>query len=234
MQGAVNYAGQLLPYTARFTKRSTLAISVLPDCSIEVIAPNGTGQVAIEQRLKKRGRWILRQKRYFEQFMPRTPERLYVAGETHLYLGRQYRIQLIDGLEEGVKLRGSFLSVTVKDRRKKARVKELVLGWYREKAEARLRERFESMLAKFEQLKSRSICLRLQVMKLRWGSHSRKGIITLNPELIRAPSVCVDYVIAHELAHVVHPHHGAKFYELLGAVMNDWPARKEKLERVLA
>ncbi|MEJ2118045.1 MAG: M48 family metallopeptidase [Alphaproteobacteria bacterium] len=71
-------------------------------------------------------------------------------------------------------------------------------------------------------------------MKLRWGSHSRKGMITLNHELIRAPSACIDYVIAHELAHVVRPNHSAKFYELLDSVMGDWGARKERLERILA
>jgi predicted metal-dependent hydrolase len=234
MQGAFTYGGEVLPYNARFTRRATLAISVLPDCSIEVVAPNGTAPTVIEQRLKKRGRWILRQKRYFEQFMPRTPDRRYVGGETHLYLGRQYRLKLMEGPQECVKLKGSFLCVTIQNWRDAARVKELVEGWYREKAAVRLPERFDALLVKFERLRSRNITLRLQTMKLRWGSHSRKGTITLNPELVRAPSVCIDYVVAHELAHVEYPNHGVKFYELLGSIMNDWPARKERLERILA
>ncbi len=234
MEGAFTYAGQVLPYSARFTKRTTLSISVLPDCSIEVVAPDGTAQTAIEQRLKKRGRWILRQKRYFEQYMPRTPERRYVGGETHLYLGRQYQLKINAGSEEGVKLKGAFLCVTILDRGNADRIRELVQLWYRQKAEVRLRDRFEAMLTKFKELESRSISLRLQLMKLRWGSHSRRGTITLNPELVRAPSACIDYVIAHELTHVLHPNHSLRFYEALDAIMNDWLARKERLERTLS
>lgn len=233
MQGAFNYAGRVLPYSARFTSRKTLAISVLPDCSIEVVAPRGTAQLAIEQRLRKRARWILQQQQHFDQFKPRTPERQYVAGETHLYLGRQYRLKLISGADESVKLKGPHLCVTTLER-DEARVRGLVQGWYREKAEARLRERFAAMLTKFDQLKALSINLRLRTMKLRWGSHSRNGTITLNPDVIRAPTACIDYVVAHELAHVVHPNHGRQFFELLAFVMGDWETRKERLERVLA
>jgi predicted metal-dependent hydrolase len=234
MQGVFTYAGQELPYNARFSARKTLSISVLPDRSIDVVAPSGTAQSVIEERLKGRARWILRQRRLFEQFMPRTPERRYVGGETHLYLGRQYRLKLVEGAEECVKLKGAFLNVTTLNRRDAGHVKELVDAWYRRKAEARLRARFDIMLAKFEAIKLGEFTLRLRAMKLRWGSHSRKGIITLNPELIRAPSNCIDYVIAHELAHTVESNHSERFYELLDRIMHDRSTRKELLERLLS
>jgi len=65
MPGTVIYAGHSLPYRARFSDRSTLSISVLPDGGVEVVAPIGTQRDAIEARLKKRGRWIIAQRRYF-------------------------------------------------------------------------------------------------------------------------------------------------------------------------
>jgi predicted metal-dependent hydrolase len=71
-------------------------------------------------------------------------------------------------------------------------------------------------------------------MSHRWGSYSKTGRVLLNPDLIRAPTACIDYVIIHELAHVVHPHHGAKFFDLIDAMMPDWKQRKERLERTLA
>jgi predicted metal-dependent hydrolase len=71
-------------------------------------------------------------------------------------------------------------------------------------------------------------------MPRRWGSWSRSGRISLNPELIRAPTACIDYVITHELIHLIHPHHGAAFYELLETLMPDWRNRKQRLERTLS
>ena len=67
-------------------------------------------------------------------------------------------------------------------------------------------------------------------MPKRWGSTSKNGRIALNPELIRAPSVCVDYVIAHEMCHFKHPHHGAAFYTELEKLFPNWKNVKQRLE----
>jgi predicted metal-dependent hydrolase len=61
-----------------------------------------------------------------------------------------------------------------------------------------------------------------------------KPWISLNPDLIRAPTACIDYVITHELIHLIHPHHGHAFYELLETLMPDWRKRKQRLERLLS
>ena len=234
MQGAVTYAGQVLPYTARLTQRRHLgdfgAAGLLHRGGCSQRDRAGGNRATFE----KAGKMDSPPKALFRAIHAADAGAALCSGRNASLSGAQYRLKLIDRTEECVKLKGSFLCVTVKNSRREARVKSLVEGWYREKAEARLRERFEAVLKKFDQLKARSICLRLRVMKLRWGSHSRKGTITLNPEIIRAPTVCVDYVIAHELAHVVHPNHSDEFYELLCSVMSDWPARKERLERLLA
>jgi predicted metal-dependent hydrolase len=71
-------------------------------------------------------------------------------------------------------------------------------------------------------------------MKTRWGSHTPTGRIILTYDLVRASTPCIDYVVAHELAHAVHPNHGAAFLRLLDSVMPDWRYRKERLERLLA
>jgi predicted metal-dependent hydrolase len=71
-------------------------------------------------------------------------------------------------------------------------------------------------------------------MPKRWGSWTRRGGICLNPELVKAPASCIDYVVTHELCHAVHGHHGKAFYELLRRVMPDWEHRKARLERIAA
>jgi predicted metal-dependent hydrolase len=70
-------------------------------------------------------------------------------------------------------------------------------------------------------------------MPRRWGSFTPAGKILLNPDLIRAPVACIDYVIMHELAHLIHPNHSENFYDLLDTLMPDWRARNLRLERVM-
>ena len=91
----VKYGSHILEARLIFRNRKTLSISVLPDCSIEVIAPEAADMAQIEAMMLKRGRWILKQKAYFEQFLPRTPERQYVAGETHLYFRKTISLKVI-------------------------------------------------------------------------------------------------------------------------------------------
>jgi predicted metal-dependent hydrolase len=74
----------------------------------------------------------------------------------------------------------------------------------------------------------------LRSMSRRWGSYNGTGRVLLNPDLIRAPTACIDYVITHELVHIVHPNHGSKFYKLLETLMPDWLSHKARLERVLS
>jgi predicted metal-dependent hydrolase len=71
---------------------------------------------------------------------------------------------------------------------------------------------------------------RLRSMPKRWGSALRSGTIYLNPELIKAPSACIDYVITPEICHLKHPDHGPKFRALLQQLCPDWKRLKERLE----
>jgi len=234
MRGSIAYAGQSVGYHARLSARKTLAISVHPDGSVEVVAPRGTDQRVIEQRLLRRASWVLRQRRYFEQFIPRTPERRYVGGETHLYLGRQYRLKVESGDEDRVRLTRGYFWITIAGKPSPERVHILLAGWYREHAESKIIERFEAVMKRFSRLVPRRPSLAIRPMRRRWGSYSGKGRITLNSDLIRAPLPCIDYVIVHELAHGRHPNHGRAFFDLLSQMMPDWEKRKLALERMLA
>lgn len=207
--------------------RKTLAISVHPDCSIHAVAPLETPDAKIEERLRKRARWIDRQRAYFAQFQPRTPERLYVNGETHLYLGRKYRLKLSAGEISSVKLRGGYFHITCKGG-DFSLASKLLWRWYREKAEAKFGERLEHCLAKFKDYDRPD--LQIRQLKKRWGSLTPKGLLTLSLDLIRAPVECIDYVIIHELCHVEEPHHGSAFIKLLEQKLSGWQKIKLKLE----
>ncbi|MDF3810768.1 MULTISPECIES: SprT family zinc-dependent metalloprotease [Rhodopseudomonas] len=234
MRGSIVYAGQSIAYQARHSARKTLAISVHPNGAVEVVAPIATNREAIEHRLHRRAGWILQQCRYFEQFLPRTPERRYVGGETHLYLGRQYRLKIVNGDEDRVRLKGAYFWITVAGVPSPERVRALLADWYRERADSKLEDRFQALVDRFSRNLARTPTLAIRPMKRRWGSYSGRGQITLNRDLVRGPLPCIDYVIVHELAHARYPNHGRAFFDLLSQMMPDWEKRKLALERMLA
>ena len=234
MRGFIDYAGRHIDYRASHSARTTLAISVHPDGSVEVVAPEGTSQRDIELRLHKRANWVLHQQRYFDQFRPRTPERKFVSGETHLYLGRQYRLKIEAGAEDRVRLVGGDFRASSKEDSSASRVAENLAGWYRRHADVKLARGFRHLTDRYSRHLLCEPTLSIRPMKRRWGSFSSNGRITLNVDLIRAPLPCIDYVIVHELAHSREPNHGRAFFELLGQLMPDWEIRKRTLERFLS
>ena len=230
---SVRYGGAVIEFELVRTDRATLEIAVLPDSSVIVKAPPDAREEDVLARVVRRARWILRQQRYFAQFQPRTPPRRYVGGETHLYLGRQYRLAIEEGDEEGVRLVAGWFQVTVAGDTSAGHVKLLLARWYAQKARQRLPERLDECWRRFPSAKLARPVLRLRRMRTRWGSLSSAGTLSLHPDLVRAPRECIDYVIIHELCHLVHPDHGPEFRRLLERVLPDWERRKHRLELTL-
>lgn len=231
MEGTASYGRTTIGYRVVFRSRRTLGIEVHPDLSVHVVAPVGTSLQVIEERVAKRGAWIGKQRRFFEQFLPHHPPRQAVSGETWTYLGRRYMLRIEAGEDPSVKLTRGDLRVVVPDRKDRVRVKRLLAAWYHEHAKAKFNEQ---VLIAVEELRLhhpiRVPKLAYRTMKRRWGSCSTSGTLTLNPDLIQAPLMCIRYVILHELCHLVHMDHGREFHRLLGRVMPDHRRWKERLE----
>jgi len=227
---SIVYGGRAIRFDVVHARRKTLQIEVYPDGRILVKAPVGTPPQEIEKRVLRRSRWIGKQLDYFRQFEPRTPTRKYIGGETHLYLGRQYRLKILKVDTCGVKLVRGYFLVSLNGSPSPQAVKVLLDQWYAEKAEHHFQESFNRCWPKFKNLKLEQPRLKIRKMKTRWGSLSSKGRLTLNIELIRAPKECIDYVLTHELCHLVHRNHGPGFFQLLEQTMPDWKKRKHKLE----
>lgn len=159
----------------------------------------------------------------------RLPRR-YSSGATHRYLGRQYRLKVSRGDLPGVKLAGGYFHVTA-TLGTEAEVEALVAHWIHERAD----EQFSRRLARWQEWCQRHRLpaprIVLRSMPKRWGSAHKDGRIALNPELVRAPSICIDYVIAHEVCHLKHPNHGPEFYRQLDQLVPDWQRTKRRLEQ---
>lgn len=224
------WGGRTIDYTLLYSNRKTMEIAVCPDSSVVVKVPLDTSNELVEKKLRMRARWIVRQKNYFGQFNPKTPVRSYVSGETHLYLGRQYRLKVVQGLENSVRLARGYFFVTTSDTPGPEMTRELLETWYLEKA----REQFSKSLDRCcLKLKDHAVArphLSIRRMQKRWGSLSDKGTMTLNRDLIRAPRECIDYVVTHELCHLICRDHSPEFYTLLESVIPGWEKVKHRLE----
>jgi len=227
---SIVYGGKGIDYSLLFSNRKTMEIAVHPDSSVVAKAPTGADITLVEKKITKRARWILRQLDYFSQFNPKTPDRCYVNGETHIYLGRQYRLKLAEGFVNEVKLTRGFFLVTAKDSPTPEIAKKLLNKWYMEKAQIQFRNSLDRCWPEFERFGFVKPEIAIKRMQKRWGSLSKKGTLTLNTDLVRAPKECIDYVVTHELCHLKYHNHGPEFYKLLEIVIPGWEKIKHKLE----
>lgn len=233
MKDQIQYGNTLINYNLEFAERKTLGIKVHPDKSVNVCAPIGSSVEKVREKVKSKASWIVKQQDFFLSFHPLTPARKYVSGETHLYLGRQYRLKLHQDKSESVKLSGGYIHVYTQDLSNKTHIQELLKQWYKSKAEVHFNQLFNELKPiskKFYELEPQ---LSYRWMKKRWGSCDKNGKIHLNLELMKAPKKCIEYVIVHELCHLKYLNHSTAFYALLERVYPDWKATKDRLERLM-
>jgi len=231
MSEAVTFRTPAGPAVLRRSDRSTLAISVEPDGTLHLIAPLDSTEADIVGKVGRRLRWIVRQRTTFADMNRNRMPLCYESGATHRYLGRQYRLKIRRAEPTGVRLVGAYFQITTKTGTPQEAETALNV-WVRGKAV----EQFTARLAKWESWcaarKLPAPRVRLLRMPKRWGSSHRDGRIYLNPDLVKAPSICVDYVIAHEVCHLKHPQHDRAFFKLLDQTVPNWHVIKARLEQL--
>jgi predicted metal-dependent hydrolase len=227
----INFGSARIEFVLHYNGRKTLGITVTPEMEVLVIAPQNVSVEKIKEKIRKRAPWILKQQSYFLSFHPKSPKRKFINGESHYYLGKQFRLKVVSRKKNTVSYKGQFIEVSTSD---KTKVKNLVNQWYKQKAKEKFAVIAEPLIERFKKYKVEPTGIYIQSMKQRWGSCTPTGKIILNTELIKAPKRCIEYVIVHELCHLVHHDHTQKFLNLQSKEMPDWEKWKEKLERLLA
>ena len=151
-------------------------------------------------------------------------------GETHRYLGRQYRLRLLESASRSVRLAGGYFLVSLPEPQDREAVRRLMETWYRGRARAVIQCRMERVLKATTWLGLEGCpAFSIKVLTHRWGSTTKGGRITFNVDAIKLPVACLDYVIAHELAHIRIPNHSLAYWRMLGRVMPDWERWRDKL-----
>ncbi|MGN2375606.1 M48 family metallopeptidase [Sphingobacterium spiritivorum] len=228
---SIAFGSTVIKYSFAHQERKSLSIKVYPDGSVKVAAPFDKTEIEIQNYLKKKAPWIIKQQREFLSYHPLTPARLYINGETHLYLGRQYKLRIETESINDVKLyRGHLIIYCCK----KGDAREILNKWYRERAVIHFNEMLDKTFPLFSKFKISKPDLQIRQMEKRWGSCTPNGKVILNPELIKAPKGSIEYVVIHELCHLIHHNHTKHFYDLQESLMPDWKKWKERLEHSLS
>ncbi len=228
---SIAFGSTVIKYSLTYQERKSLGIKVYPDGSVRVAVPFDTMEMEIQNYVKKKAPWIIKQQREFLSYHPLTPPRLYVNGETHLYLGRQYKLRIETETKNDVKLYRGHLIINCNE---KGNAREILNKWYREKATIHFKEMLDKTFPLFKQYKISKPDLQIRQMEKRWGSCTPNGKVILNPELIKAPKGSIEYVVIHELCHLIHHNHTKNFYDLQESLMPDWKIWKERLEQSLS
>jgi predicted metal-dependent hydrolase len=199
-----------------------------PNGRVRVAAPLAVSDDAVRLAVVGKLGWIKRQRARFAD-QPRQSQRELVSGETHHFLGRRYRLAVIDHPGPGhvVLRRRTTLELWVPPG-SNASVRDQVLQrWYRD----RLRELVPPLLAKWEPILGvHAANWRIRKMKTKWGSCSVDARrIWLNLELVKKPARCLEYLVIHELVHLIERHHNDSFTKMMDKHLPLWRQRRHEL-----
>ncbi|MFZ1642315.1 MAG: SprT family zinc-dependent metalloprotease [Candidatus Contendobacter sp.] len=207
----------------RGARRKTLGLTVDRGGELVIHCPESATADALACWTRSKLLWVQGKLAIKEELAPLAREPEYVSGENFRYLGYNYRLTLIPQQEEALRFDGrSFLL------RKDAAPTGAAhfRRWYIERGQAWMAERVEWLSRR---MGPRPTGVRLRDLGFRWGSCGRNGVLFFNWKLLQLPMRLIDYVVAHELAHLLEPHHTPAFWNILDRAMPDWKMRREEL-----
>jgi predicted metal-dependent hydrolase len=224
-QSIVKFGRTSIPYSVeRGRRHKTVAIAVDPERGVCVRAPRHTPVAKLDEIVRRKGRWIIDRRRRHEDLPPQPIPREFVNGETFMYAGKQYRLKLVPcerGEQGRVRLVGARLYVNAGQH-----VRDSLIKWYRARAQECLDTRVPIWA---ERLKVNPAGILVREQRTRWGSADSKRNLRFNWRIVQASTRVLDYVISHELVHLLHPDHTRDFWATLGRVMPDYEGRRERL-----
>jgi predicted metal-dependent hydrolase len=212
-------------------KIKNLHLSVYPpDGRVRVACPLHIDDDAVRLAVARRFGWIRRQQRAFDT-QERISPREYVTGESMYFAGRRYRLLVVDGTETGVVLANKrIIRLTVRKGASQRTKANIVGAWQKNE----LARQLPALIAKWEPLMGVEIHeWVVQKMSRKWGTcNSDSGRVRLNVALARVSPSCLEYVVVHEMAHMLERTHGPRFQLLLDGFLPDWRMRKAQLSDV--
>ncbi|KTD15009.1 M48 family metallopeptidase [Legionella israelensis] len=199
-----------------------------PDGFVRVSAPFGLNEHFIHQFLQSKKDWIKEKKLQLQQRTPVSKNKL-VTGESFYILGKRYRLLILSRAEQAeIKTKKDELCIYINAQTTEQQKQSLLDQW----CKLHMTEKLPELIEKWSIIigvKAKE--WRIRKMKTRWGScNVRAKRICLNLRLIHTPSLCMEYVLVHELVHLLEPSHNKRFYALMNKFMPEWKHYKQLLD----
>jgi hypothetical protein len=206
------------------TKRKTIALQITDDATLIVKAPFDVSDEVIMGVVFKHKEWIEQKKREIEARDPKFSLKEFVNGEGFLYLGRYYRLKIVDNQEALLKFENRFYLL----RNALPRARKVFIDWYKKMAYEKISERVRWYAQKrgFKYNK-----VNITNAQKRWGSCSSKGNLNFSWRLIMTPLPVIDYVVIHELVHLEEKSHTKAFWNKVKMLMPDYKKHKDWLNK---
>ena len=198
---------------------------------LQVRVPEHLEDQRVAEILKQKRPWIRSKVAELQRVPPHRTKEL-VSGETFPYLGRNYRLKVQEGHQVGVCLSGGYLRATIRpteqNESQELRIQQYLQNWYRSRALERLQDKTHRYA---KQIGVSPAGISVRNFKSRWGSCDKKREVVFNWNIIKAPHSIVDYVVIHELCHLIHPNHSKVFWELVGRHDASYPEHRQWLRK---
>lgn len=197
-------------FTVVYSDRRTVGITVERDGSVVVRAPRDISGEELERVVSSRKRWISEKIAHPQKYKerPHPPGKELVSGESMLFLGRSYRVEIVESDLEEIELGEKFLV----PRTFSYQGREEFRRWYLRAAEERLVPRVAEWA---KRLGVEVAGIKIADDRYRWGSCTPEGNVRVNWRLVKAPGWVADYVLVHELAHLLEPNHSDRFWSIV-------------------
>lgn len=232
----ISYGGENISFRLeRTTRRKTIAISVGFD-GIRVLAPVDMIDQDVAAYVRKKAPWVIKKLADYRELASETQPKEFVSGESFHYLGRPYRLRVVEdpnAVVTRVSARGQTLVAPVLPHQhyliRRASIRSGLRQWYVEKAKRRFPERLSAVSTTLGIDTPRMLVVE---QSKRWGSCDKNGKIRLNWRLVMAPASLIDYVIAHEACHILYHDHSHRFWRSLETIMPDYESRINRLDKI--
>ena len=228
MMFSFEYGTRQITFDVEYRKRTTLEINIEPPNLVHVIAPLGTLDEDVLRKVKSRAKWIVQRLLDIRDMAYQPIQREMVNGEAFLYLGRNYSMQIVidERKEYSVASLQNGKFVVTTPRNDPTAVHQAMEAWFIGKARERIKERVAYYQRK---IPAQPSGIRIKDQKKRWGSCTKANELFFNWRSVMNPAPVLDYIVVHEMVHMIEKSHSQKFWDLVAMILPDFAVRKKWL-----
>lgn len=215
-----------IQYTLTRSKRKTASIHIERDGQVSILVPNKLSDADVDGLIENKLVWIYKNLAEWCDLNATQVERQFVNGEGFLYLGRSYRLKLVEDQSAPLVLKNGYFCLRTGDKGRKMDAHKVFKEFYRDKALVKISKQVDFYAA---QMGVTPKGIKVQELQHRWASCTKAGMLNFHWKCMMAPLTILDYIVVHELAHLVHANHTEAFWNEVDKVLPDYLDRKQWL-----